>query len=71
MKLNMGKADRTIRVIIGLILLVLGIFVAKTTFLTVILIVLGLVMLLTSAVGLCPAYLPFHIDTGKSKEKQA
>ena len=63
MKTNMGKYDRTIRVIVGLVIIVLG-FVFKS-FLGL----LGLIPLLTATIGLCPLYLPFGISTKAKSEK--
>ncbi|ABZ95805.1 Hypothetical protein LBF_3367 [Leptospira biflexa serovar Patoc strain 'Patoc 1 (Ames)'] len=63
---NMGLYDRIIRVVVGLVLggLYLGGVVEGTT--AIVLFVVGLVMIATSAIGFCPAYLPFKIST---KEK--
>ncbi|EOQ95709.1 PF11127 family protein [Leptospira wolbachii serovar Codice str. CDC] len=63
---NMGLYDRIIRVVVGLVLggLYLGGIVEGTT--ALVLFVIGLVMIATSAIGFCPAYLPFKFTT---KEK--
>ncbi|TGL44231.1 YgaP family membrane protein [Leptospira perdikensis] len=63
---NMGLYDRIIRVVVGLVLggLYLSGVVEGTT--AIVLFVIGLVMIATSAIGFCPAYLPFKITT---KEK--
>ncbi|PJZ88655.1 YgaP family membrane protein [Leptospira levettii] len=60
---NMGLYDRAIRVVVGLVLggLYLGGVVEGTT--AIVLFVIGLVMIATSAIGFCPAYLPFKIST--------
>ncbi|PJZ46916.1 YgaP family membrane protein [Leptospira brenneri] len=63
---NMGLYDRIIRVVVGLVLggLYLAGVVEGTT--AIVLFVIGLVMIATSAIGFCPAYLPLKINT-KSK----
>ncbi len=63
---NMGLYDRIIRVVVGLVLggLYLGGIAEGTT--AIVLFVIGLVMIATSAIGFCPAYLPFKFTT---KEK--
>ncbi|TGL02882.1 YgaP family membrane protein [Leptospira levettii] len=60
---NMGLYDRVIRVVVGLVLggLYLGGVVEGTA--AIVLFVIGLVMIATSAIGFCPAYLPFKIST--------
>jgi len=55
---NEGKADRIVRVILGLVIVGWG-FAAKNWWGAV-----GLIPLLTGAVGICPLYLPFGINTG-------
>ncbi|MGB5830525.1 MAG: DUF2892 domain-containing protein [Thiohalocapsa sp.] len=60
---NMGKQDRNLRLAAAGLLILAGIF-TNTLWLTL----LGLVPLVTSAMGFCPAYLPFNIDTHKDGE---
>jgi len=69
MKQNMGTADKAIRIIIAVAIVVL--FVAKiiTGVAGVILIALAAVFLLTSLVGVCPLYLPFGIRTNKKSSE--
>lgn len=57
MKVNMGNADRGIRLILGLSILTWG-FMAENVWGA-----LGLIFLLTAFLKRCPAYLPFKIDT--------
>ncbi|NIY72707.1 DUF2892 domain-containing protein [Marivivens donghaensis] len=63
---NEGKTDRMIRVVVGLILI--GLFFAGTVgaFGWVLLIV-GIVLLVTGALGTCPAYSLLGINTCKVK----
>lgn len=69
MQTNVGGVDRAIRIILGIVLIIAGIFAAKTTLWTVILIAVGLVLFATGFMRLCLLYLPFKIKTGASKEK--
>ena len=59
MKCNMGKADRIIRLIIGLAVVAWGVMNGN-----IIADVIGGILLLTAVIGLCPLYLPFGINTG-------
>jgi hypothetical protein len=62
MKTNMGGTDRAVRIVIGLALLSLLFLLeggARWWGL------IGIVMIGTSIVGFCPAYLPFGISTCK------
>jgi hypothetical protein len=53
----MGKGDRMVRGILGLIILAAGLYFQSWWGL------IGLIPLGTSMVGWCPAYVPFKIDT--------
>ena len=68
MKKNMGTTDRTIRIIIAVIIGILYYtgFISGT--LAIVLLVLGGIFLLTSFVNFCPLYIPFGITTLKSKK---
>jgi type IV secretory pathway TrbD component len=57
MKLNLGNADRIMRIALGLAIAALGIAFKSWWGL------LALVPLATAAVGTCPLYLPFGIST--------
>jgi hypothetical protein len=60
---NMGTVDKVVRVAVALLIAVLY-FTGQITGLAAILLgVLAVVFLLTSAVGTCPLYLPFGIST--------
>ncbi len=62
MKCNVGKTDRLIRIIIGLVILVLGYIYSSWWG------IVGLVPLLTGLFRWCPAYLPYKISTDKSEK---
>jgi hypothetical protein len=61
MKLNMGRADKTLRFIAGVIIIALGLYFNSWWG------AIGLIPLVTSLVGWCPLYVPFKITTLKSK----
>jgi hypothetical protein len=62
---NMGTVDRTVRVVLGLILLVVG-FAALSGVLGTIVGILGGILVVTAVLGWCPLYMPFGISTKQS-----
>lgn len=67
MKINMGGADRIIRVLIAVAIAILFFTEVVTGTLGIVLLVVGAVFLLTSVVGFCPLYAPFGIRTCPKK----
>lgn len=65
MKQNMGTIDRIIRVIVAAVFAYLYFGGIVTGTLGIILLVLGIVFLATSAISFCPLYLPFKLNTRK------
>jgi hypothetical protein len=65
MKKNMGSADRVIRTIIALAIGVLIFARVLQGTLAIILGIVAVVFLLTSFVGVCPAYIPIKLSTRK------
>ena len=63
MKKNMGRVDRTIRLIVALAFLVLVIAGIVHGVVAGILIALAAVFVLTTLIGFCPAYTPLKIST--------
>jgi hypothetical protein len=61
MKKNVGSADKTIRVIAGLIIIFIGIYFKSWWG------IVGIVPITTAAMGWCPAYLPFGISSCKTQ----
>lgn len=59
MEKNMGKNDRLIRAVIGVVIGVAGIYYESWWG------AVGLVPLITALLGWCPAYCPFNISTKK------
>jgi len=60
MKKNIGITDKWIRVVIGLVIGILGIYFKSWWGL------IGLVPLATALINSCPLYLPFGISTRRS-----
>ncbi len=54
---NMGGIDRVIRVVLGLAAVAAGLYFRNWWG------AIGIVLLLTSAAGTCPLYLPFGLST--------
>lgn len=72
MKQNMGSADRAIRIILAVVVGILYLTGSITGTAAVILGIIAVVFLLTSFVGVCPAYRIFGLSTkkgGKTEEK--
>lgn len=64
MKRNESNQDRGIRAVVGIIALLSGLF-AVGGFLRALLIIVGLVLVITAAVGFCPLYRLLGINTCK------
>ncbi len=67
MKKNMGGLDRTLRVIVAIIIAVLYYQKILTGTLGLVLIILAGIFILTSLVSFCPLYLPFGLKTTKEE----
>ncbi len=61
MTCNVGRTDRTIRIVLGIIILAGGYFYQSWWGL------IGLVPLITGAIGWCGLYTIFHISTKKDR----
>jgi hypothetical protein len=64
MKLNESNTDRIIRAVAGVVLLYLG-FGVLSGALAIVADVLGIVLLLTGAIGFCPLYAVLKLSTLK------
>jgi hypothetical protein len=62
---NMGSTDRGIRIAAAVVIAVLYLTHVISGPLAVILGVIAAVLVITSFVGVCPAYLPFKVSTLK------
>ncbi|MBK8683682.1 MAG: DUF2892 domain-containing protein [Bacteroidetes bacterium] len=69
MKKNMGIVDKTIRILMAIVIAIMYFtnVISGTT--AIILGILAIVFALTAFISFCPLYLPFGINTGK-KEQQ-
>jgi len=68
MKKNMGTADRITRLIIAAVLLILYFTGTVTGVLGIVVLIVAGVFVLTSFISFCPLYLPFGINTCKTKK---
>jgi len=64
MKCNVGKTDKIVRWIVGLAVIVIGLYLRSWWGL------LGLIPIVTAVIGLCPLYLPFGINTCKTPQNK-
>lgn len=71
MKTNMGGLDRTLRLAAAAVIAVLLILHAVKGTLAVVLAVVAAILLITTLVGFCPAYVPFGLSTKKKDGKGA
>jgi Inner membrane protein YgaP-like, transmembrane domain len=61
---NMNTLDRALRAfVVAPLLVIAALFIGAGTILGVVLLVLTAVMLATAAVGFCPLYALFHLNT--------
>ena len=67
MKTNMGLVDRLVRSVLAVVVIVLYLTGQLTGIAAVVLGVLAIVFLATSAVSFCPLYLPLGISTKKKE----
>ncbi|OOZ37251.1 YgaP family membrane protein [Solemya velesiana gill symbiont] len=61
MKQNVGGIDRVLRIVVGLALIGWGFYTGSLWG------AVGVIPLFTTAIGWCPAYLPFGLSTCKTK----
>ncbi len=69
MKQNMGNLDRLIRIILAVIIGILYVTGQISGTAAIVLGVIAIAFILTSAVGHCPAYLPLKISTKKENKE--
>jgi len=65
MKSNMGTVDRIIRLVLGIIIIVLGVYFKNWWGLV------GVVLFLTAVLAYCPIYLPFGLSTKPAAKAEA
>ncbi|NCD13102.1 MAG: DUF2892 domain-containing protein [Epsilonproteobacteria bacterium] len=64
MKCNVGKTDKMIRMIAGILIALIGVIYNSWFGL------IGVILLATAIIRFCPAYLPFNIDTSKNDDSK-
>lgn len=71
---NEGPTDRVIRLIVGIVFIPVGLFVlggVDAHIIGIVVAAVGLIGLVTGALGRCPTYVPFGIDTHRISERGA
>ncbi len=67
MKKNMGTIDKTIRILIAVIITILYFTNTISGVTAIILLILAGIFIITSFISFCPLYLPFGLSTRKEK----
>ncbi len=67
MKCNVGGADRVIRILLGLVLLLVGWYMLDRNWIAM---AIGAVVLITGVWGRCLLYYPLGINTCKSRSSE-
>lgn len=70
MKQNMGAIDRIIRLILAAVIAALYFTCTISGIVAIILVIIGIIFVLTSLIGFCPAYALFNISTKPKKKKK-
>ena len=71
---NEGPVDRTIRVVAGILLIAVGLLLLgglEASVAGVVVAAFGLWLIVTGAIGFCPLYVPFGINTLPKKDVTA
>ena len=68
MKKNMGGIDRTIRLLLAIVIAVLYFTKVISGTAVIILGIIAVIFILTSIVGFCPLYVPLKISTKRKKD---
>ena len=63
MKSNVGGVERPIRIIVGILLIGIGAFAGLPPIGMGLLVAAGTIALITGAIGFCPLWTMFHINT--------
>lgn len=69
MKKNIGNVDKTIRILVAVVIAILYFTDVISGTLAIISGILAIVFVLTSFISFCPLYLPFGINTSKKKNR--
>lgn len=68
MKKNMGSFDRTLRILIAIVLAILMLLGQIKGIAAIILGIVAVVFVITGAIGFCPIYPLFKINTAKKEQ---
>lgn len=68
MKLNMGSADRIIRIIIAVVIAIFYFTHQISGVAAIILGIITIIFILTGVIGFCPLYVPFKLSTRKNSK---
>jgi len=68
MKKNMGIIDKSIRILIAVIVVILYFTNLISGTLAVVLLLFSGIFILTALIGICPLYMPLGIKTNKEKK---
>ena len=63
MTCNVGGIERSIRIVVGIVLLGIGSFAGLPVEVTVVMFVVGTIMLVTGAIGFCPVWRLAGVNT--------
>lgn len=67
MNTNIGSFDKSLRIVLALVLLIVALsgIIVVSKVVQVVLVVLAAIFLITALLGFCPIYLPFGIKTNR------
>lgn len=69
MKKNIGTIDKTIRILLAVVVIALYFTHVISGVLAIVLLIISGILILTSLISFCPLYFPFGINTTKKKDK--
>ena len=67
MKKNMGTVDEIIRILVAFVITILFFTNIISGIFGIVLLVFAVIFVITGFIGFCPLYLPFGINTGKTR----
>jgi hypothetical protein len=68
MKKNMGTIDKVLRILVAIAFVILYFTNVISGVWGIIMLVIAAMFVITSIIGICPAYMPFGISTCKKQE---
>jgi uncharacterized membrane protein YuzA (DUF378 family) len=71
MKKNMGSFDRTLRIILAIVLALLIAFNQLPGLSGIIFGIIAVIFIITGLIGVCPLYYPFKINTAKGEQQES